>query len=142
MPALSEEHYVSPFVAAEIRRIAIELPEVIEAQLEKIERESAISAFLWYAELRGLLRAFAEAGIPLLPLKGPFLAQRIYGSESLRMSRDLDLLVRKQDIPGAEALMLSLGFSANRYRRRPPPPLASRHDRVELHLTSKIRACI
>ncbi len=27
------------------------------------------------------------------------------------MSRDLDLLVRKQDIPGAEALMLSLGFS-------------------------------
>jgi hypothetical protein len=111
MRALAEEHHVSPFVAAVIRRTAMELPDGVETQIERIERESAIAGFLWCAELRGLLRAFASSGIPLLPLKGPFLAQRIYGGESLRLSRDLDLLVRKQDLPAAEALMHSLGFS-------------------------------
>ena len=108
--ALAEEQQVAPFVVAQIRRAGISLTSAIESKAAAVEREAALSTFFWCAELRGLLRAFGRACIRVLPLKGPFLAQRIYGREGLRTSRDLDLLVQAADVPAAEALLLSLGF--------------------------------
>ena len=85
------------------------------------------------SELETLLRSMAELRIDVLPLKGPALARALYGNDTLRQSNDLDLLVRREDFPRAEALLLCQGFAAL------GPP--SEHDRrflrgdlvVELH---------
>ncbi len=61
-------------------------------------------------ELRTLLRTFRDQRIPCLPLRGLALAERLYGSVPPRPMGDIDLLVRKQDLPRVQALFQGLGF--------------------------------
>jgi hypothetical protein len=110
---LAEQQNVLPFVSAQLNASAGELPEAVRTRLAKSQRDAAVAAFFWSAELRGLLRTFGAAGIALMPLKGPWLAQRVYGGVALRRCRDLDLLVRKTDLAAAEELLRSIGFTPN-----------------------------
>jgi hypothetical protein len=49
------------------------------------------------AELLRILDALKEAGIKAMPLKGPVLAQQLYGDVALRQFSDLDILVARED---------------------------------------------
>lgn len=109
--ALAEEQHVLPWTAARLRSQQVPIPPAIAERLDQIERNAAIAAFYSSSELKGVLRAFSESGLLAVPLKGPHLAERLYGSVALRVSRDLDLLVRKTDVPRAEARLVSLGFA-------------------------------
>ena len=62
------------------------------------------------AELVALLRSFAAADLPVMPLKGPVLAQQVYGAVSLRDFDDLDLLVNPRDVSRAREVLRSRGF--------------------------------
>ncbi|WP_263349824.1 nucleotidyltransferase domain-containing protein [Acidicapsa acidisoli] len=65
----------------------------------------------WLAEeLKELLQDFRDLRIEVLPLKGPSLALTLYGDVALRASNDLDLLVRRDDFPRCETLLLGRGF--------------------------------
>lgn len=61
-------------------------------------------------ELVRILPRFEDSGIPVMPYKGPALAQRLYGDLSLRESSDLDILIRERDVPRAQELIRSLGY--------------------------------
>jgi hypothetical protein len=91
------------------------------------------AAEIFSAELESLLKEFAARGIEVLPLKGPVLAESLYGDAAMRQCNDLDLLVRGGDYPRAEALLLLLGFVAcseiDDYHRR----FVSNGVPVELH---------
>jgi hypothetical protein len=86
-------------------------PEV-DARLQAINREARISAFVWSQTLRSTLAEFHRRRIPVISLKGPWLAQRLYGDAALRLYADLDLLVRQADFVRSEELLSGLGFSA------------------------------
>lgn len=60
-------------------------------------------------ELCRLLGRFREAGIPLIPLKGPVLAEALYPDPALRPFSDLDLLIRSQDLLRADRLLQEVG---------------------------------
>jgi hypothetical protein len=107
---LAEVEHVLPWAVAQLRLRPPSQTPVISSHLKEIEREAAIAAFYWSAELQGLLRAYAHAGLQVVPLKGPFLAERLYGATALRVSYDLDLLVAKADLARAEAVMEAAGF--------------------------------
>ena len=107
------EEKVLPYFAAKLRQSGANLPDLIAQDLARIEQTTARSNFWWTSELRGILQAFALEALPVIPLKGPMLAQRIYGSTDLRISRDLDLLVRPGDINLACSLLEKLGFVSN-----------------------------
>ena len=64
------------------------------------------------AELEELLQRFTKAGIEVIPLKGPVLAEALYGNVTMRSCDDLDLLVRREDFPRAGKLLCDLGFAA------------------------------
>jgi hypothetical protein len=49
----------------------------------------------------------------VMALKGPCLAERLYGDASLRTCHDLDLLIRRSDLARAEKLLTELGFHPN-----------------------------
>lgn len=66
------------------------------------------------ASLRAVLAALARAGVPALLLKGPVLAEALYDPPEERPFTDLDLLVRRADVPTALGVLAALG-----YRHRP-----------------------
>ena len=67
--------------------------------------------------LAARLEAFERAAIPVIPLKGPLLAEALYDDPGLRPFTDLDLLVRKRDVPRAVALLATLGYRALEHER-------------------------
>jgi len=68
-------------------------------------------------ELRRLLGLLDSAGIPAIPLKGPWLAQRLYGDYTLRVCSDLDVLVRPEHVVPAARALRDLGYE-------PPCPMS------------------
>jgi hypothetical protein len=61
-------------------------------------------------EVLQLIQAFQSADILAVPYKGPALSAQLYGDATLRTSRDLDVLVRRQDALRAHALLRKLGY--------------------------------
>lgn len=108
----AQRHHVEPVlrVLAESFSLRAELPpEVIAAFDTACARETAIRARL----LDGVARldsAFAAAGVDWMLLKGLGLAVRYYGAIDRRVSRDLDVLVRLEDLRRAEGVLKSLGY--------------------------------
>jgi hypothetical protein len=132
MLLLAEEERVASWIAAVLRSQKAPLPPAIAKRLDQIERDATIAAFIRTSELKGVLRAFHREDLMVVPLKGPALAERLYGSASLRVSRDLDLLVHHADLLRAEALLNAIGFtpgSADDYHR----PWYRGTTKVELH---------
>lgn len=62
------------------------------------------------ASLRAVLASLAQAGVPALPLKGPVLAEALYDPPEERPFTDLDLLVRRADVPAALGVLAALGY--------------------------------
>jgi hypothetical protein len=100
---LAESHGVLP---AFCRSYSGRLPNTF---LESIRRHWATAALL-ATELDRLLQLFARNNIEVLPLKGPVLAESLYGSITLRTCDDLDLLVRLTDFARAQAILIGAGF--------------------------------
>ena len=60
-------------------------------------------------ELLRLLDRFNEAGIPVIPLKGLYLADLLYDDPALRPTSDLDLLVKVQDFDTSQRVLEEAG---------------------------------
>jgi len=104
---MAEENGVLALVHQSLLEMGTEMPEFFIATA----RKSRGSAERLATELEALLQSFAEGGIDVLPLKGPALAQELYGNAIVRTCKDLDLLVRRNDYSRAEALLLDMGFT-------------------------------
>ncbi len=73
--------------------------------------ESSKRALFLTARLCTLLDAFDHAGIQVIPLKGPPLAELLYGDSALRPSFDLDLLVHRADVPKGLQVLEEQGYA-------------------------------
>jgi len=105
---LAEQNGVLPLVYRTLLALGAEMPGFfLDAAYECRAAAESLGA-----ELEALLHGFAENEIEVFPLKGPALALALYGDGSLRQSNDLDLLVRRDDFPRAEALLLRWSFTA------------------------------
>jgi len=62
------------------------------------------------AELARVLDALASKNIDAIPIKGPVLALKAYGDLGLREFRDLDFLIRDQDVRTTRAVLRDLGY--------------------------------
>jgi hypothetical protein len=100
---LADSHGVLPLFC---KKYSGKLPEIFESRV----RSQWIAAAFLTSELEGLLEQFCAHGLEVLPLKGPLLAQALYGSPCLRSSDDLDLLVQRRDFNKARSLLIDLGF--------------------------------
>jgi len=109
--AIADEENLLPLLAARLSAFEDQLPPSVSAPLAEVRRTAQQEAFLCSATLKHMLSAFHERGIPVISLKGPWLAERLYGDAALRSYSDLDLLVRPRDWAACEHLMSELGFS-------------------------------
>src|SRR5258705_2179321 len=88
-----------------------EIPANVNSTLEKLTQENTRSNLLLTGELLKILELFEGHGIAAVPFKGPTLALWAYGDVGRREFGDLDILVRKHDVPAVIKLLVSNGFT-------------------------------
>lgn len=81
-------------------------------QLEKHYYRNAIRNRCLLHELRELLRALQSRGIPVIVLKGAYLAPAVYRDPALRVMSDIDLLIPQSQLAEAERAAATLGYHA------------------------------
>ncbi|MFN7945028.1 MAG: nucleotidyltransferase family protein [Blastocatellia bacterium] len=79
-------------------------------QLEKHYYYNAIRNQLVLRELRDILRALRAQGIPVIVLKGAYLAPAVYRDPALRVMSDIDLLIPQSRIADAARAVAALGY--------------------------------
>jgi hypothetical protein len=109
---LAKAEHILPWTLHRFTEAAPHASSHLQSRVRELRRESAIDAFFWCSELKSLLQTFASASIPIIPLKGPALAERVYGGAANRSNRDLDILVRRSDLPHAQKIMRGLAFTS------------------------------
>jgi hypothetical protein len=70
-------------------------------------------------ELLRVVRLLERHRVACIPYKGPTLAEALYGSVCSRHFSDLDILVRREDLPNARDLLAAAGYA-------PAEPLSAR----------------
>lgn len=103
---------ISPLLYHNLKNISGTPQEVIDRLRQAYLGNMARNMYL-YAELRRILEAFREKGVGVIVLKGAVLAGSVYGDIALRPMGDIDLMVRKEDLPYAEGIMSALNYRTN-----------------------------
>jgi len=92
------------------------LPIEVRAALAEQHRLASMRALRWTAELREIISAFGRDGIFLMMVKGAALQRTVYPLPSTRPMGDIDLVVRREELPRVGAALTRLGFAL----RTPP----------------------
>jgi hypothetical protein len=106
----------SPLPGSELKAPCsmLQAPGYVGAR-ERLRGLWKINAFrnaLLIEELARVLKLLSEAGIPAISLKGPALAQQLYGDPSLRVCVDLDILVPRSMVRSAFDLLRADGYKS------------------------------
>lgn len=89
----------------------VEAPESFERTVERIVEQERFRSLFVEAESIRLWRILEDAGIRAVVVKGPFMAQRLYGDPGLRRSGDVDLLVQPEEFQAAIRLLETQGYT-------------------------------
>ncbi|HXP87640.1 MAG TPA: nucleotidyltransferase family protein [Bryobacteraceae bacterium] len=106
---LAREHLVLPLLTRALNGSQAAPADVL-IRLRESFKDSARSNLALSSELIRLLEAFQSAGVPVVPLKGPTLAEHLYGDVTLRSFSDLDLLIQRADVLRVKSLLESRGY--------------------------------
>jgi hypothetical protein len=87
------------------------VPAKVGSHLEKLNQENIRSNLLLTGELLKIVDLLEARGFAAVPFKGPTLALWAYGDVGRREFGDLDILVRKQDVPAIRELLVTEGFT-------------------------------
>ena len=107
----SENHGIMPLLYINLKKFVPELVPsfVIESLQNEFLTNAARNIFLT-EELVQILDLLEKKRITAVPFKGPALAMHSYGSLTLRVFSDLDILLQKQDVLKAKELLFAPGY--------------------------------
>ena len=106
--AMCQHHEVTPLVYRTLQTLALG-GQVLEPFRQEVQRQTLLS-FRLTQHLLAILRAFAEAKVPIIPHKGVVLSQLLFGDIARRPTKDLDIVVHKGDYPRTKELLQALGY--------------------------------
>jgi Uncharacterised nucleotidyltransferase len=105
---LARRHAIIPLV---YRQLKHHVPPENLHQFRKHYLENSARNVVLTAELCRLIDLFAREGIEAIPYKGPVLSLMAYDDLALRRFVDLDVIVKKQDLPRARDLVLADNYT-------------------------------
>ena len=76
-----------------------------------VEKEAFVRGTLLQRAAAANVARLAAAGVPSVSLKGPAFAMQTLGDAATRSSVDVDLLVRRRDLPRVRALLSAAGMT-------------------------------
>lgn len=91
-----------------------DLPPHVLSPIAAYYRDNALNSLIISASLVNVIKILNGDKIEVLAVKGPILAEKLYGSIALRTYSDVDILVHKKDLLNALKLLLN-----NDYRLLP-----------------------
>lgn len=104
-------HGLLPLLALHLDAVASEdIPVVVRERLRDALRRNTRRNLALTTELLGLLADLRARGVLAIPYKGPVLATSVYGHVGLREFGDLDVLVRREDVATAKAVLRHRGY--------------------------------
>jgi hypothetical protein len=86
------------------------LPAWVKKALKERSDNARKQALLIGAELVRLANLLTAKGIEFIPLRGALLSLRLYGDPGIRHMKDLDILVKPEDVESADRLLTSEGY--------------------------------
>ncbi|EGI2115027.1 nucleotidyltransferase family protein [Listeria monocytogenes] len=108
---LVKHHRCCPLVYSKLKNVVeSQIPSYVNEELYQEYKKNTFKMLQLTGEMEQVDKLFTEKHIPLLFLKGPTLAHDLFGEISLRMSKDLDILVLEKDLEKTEKILLSLGY--------------------------------
>jgi hypothetical protein len=106
---IAVRHGVGPLLFARLKRSDAR-QNVPEEAWKHLRLDYLVNAARYVRRQRWLaplLRALHDAGIPVIVLKGAHLAEAVYPDPAVRTMSDVDLLVRPEDVPKAQTVLLN-----------------------------------
>lgn len=114
----AQRHRVLPLLLHTLEELlGSRLPSSIQDQSQEHRRGVRIQNTFVIQELKRVTRQFAEAGLPLLIMKGCVLARTAYGDIALRQSVDADIVVPDDQFSEADRLLQDIGYEYAEKRR-------------------------
>lgn len=127
-------HHVYPTINQMLVRLDKEkswVPSFVRMKLQSYFASNTFEMLHLRGELERVNSALVNQGIRSLMLKGPVLADHLYGDVSGRTSKDLDILVPKDDVERTEKLLIDLGYQLS----EGAPELLNNTERKTHHLS-------
>ena len=108
----ARRHQVGPLLYSRLCATGAiaDVPESVREALHRDFLKHAVRNALLYEELGSIVRALSQEGIPVVVLKGGFLAATVYDHIGHRPMGDLDLLVPRSQLMAATAAVRRLGY--------------------------------
>jgi hypothetical protein len=116
---LAQKTGVAPVLFAALKAKDVTPPPAPAERIRKIYLASAARNTRIFHEVGKILRALQAANIPVIPLKGIWLAEAAYRNIALRGMGDVDLWVPRSQLDAARQVMVSLGYSSRSRADRP-----------------------
>jgi hypothetical protein len=108
---LVDRHRIHALSRAALKRVAgLAIPEPIANGLRKRSDACRMQAIFHLQLLGSVLESLNRASVPVMPLKGPLLSLEMYGDVGFRQSKDLDILVAREDVVKAQEYLETLGW--------------------------------
>lgn len=93
------------------RGAAEAVPKDVAELMRQFERRNTMHNLLYYRELRLLTSALQSENIPVILLKGIYLADAVYENIGLRQMNDIDLMVHPADLARVFETLEGMGYS-------------------------------
>lgn len=104
-------HRVYPIVYKNLKKFdCAEIDSALISSLKMKNEQNKIKILQHIAELTRLMELFEKSAVRVVSIKGPILGLEIYGDVSMRMSKDLDLLVCPAEFQKAEQILIGEGY--------------------------------
>ena len=110
--ACARRHHLEPYLYFHLKSHASPgaVPEALLAGLRHQYHTVAVFNTRLFHDLAAILRLFAAADIPVMVLKGAYLADTVYPHPGLRPMVDIDLLIHRHDLQRAFAVLAEQGY--------------------------------
>lgn len=115
----SDRHNVTPLLYHRLRTFHpdLPLPNGITGKLRQAHLDNSARNLRLYSHLGKVLRILRQESIPVIALKGAYLAEFVYDHHALRYMNDLDLLVHENNLMKVDDLLLEMGCTPTDYHR-------------------------
>ena len=112
---LAERQHVTPLLydRLQARQTLSIIPQAQVERLKAAHRANALRNMHLFHHLHQILAAFAAHDIPVMVLKGAFLAHAVYNSPTQRLMLDIDILVQEANLAQGAELLIQLGYQPN-----------------------------
>ena len=108
---LAEHHGVTPLLYRALNERPSFAPAEVLEQLRSHYAHIARKNLRFTAELFRILDCLEAHAISAIPLKGPLLAESVYGDLAMRDFSDLDVLIHSRDVGRAKGALQRLDYS-------------------------------